>query len=369
MLDLIHNGVAHGDVASQLLQTGGDYNVLRPYIGEDGRSYVNRLTGNTDKNGRPVYEAVPTMNAATLRKDEWVRFDQVVIRAARQRLRAWADLRNANTYGGFDGMSSMILEHETMSDPGEAFVDFDAMTEGRRDAPLFQLEGLPLPIIHSPFWYSLRRLLISRKLGTPLDTAMGEAAGRRVAEEIEKMCIGTVTGPALSPTNVSEYGRTPQVYGYTNFPDRITKTDILAPTDGAWTPARAVDDVLDMIESLNTAGFYGPFRCYHSTDWSKYMDQDYSSAKGDNTLRQRIANIDQISGEPVRLDYLTNTFTILLVQMTPDVARAVNGMEIRTVQWQTMGGMRQNFKVMAIQVPQLRADYNGNCGIAHGTTS
>jgi hypothetical protein len=58
---------------------------------------------------------------------------------------------------------------------------------------------------------------------------------------------------------------------------------------------------------------------------------------------------------------------MVMVQMTPDVARAVNGMDITTVQWESQGGMRLNFKVMCIQVPQLRADYYGNCGILDAT--
>ena len=62
-------------------------------------------------------------------------------------------------------------------------------------------------------------------------------------------------------------------------------------------------------------------------------------------------------------------FTMLFVQMTPDVARAVNGMDITTVQWEDHGGFRQNFKVMAMLVPQIRADFNGNTGIVHATTS
>lgn len=367
-LDLINNGVAFGSVGERLLEVGGDVGILRPYKGDDGRNYVTMNVGNDWTTGKPMYEEVPVNNAASLRKDEWAAFDRVVLRAARQRLRAWADLRAANTFGGFDGFGSMILEHETMSDPGEAFVDFDGLTEGRRDAPKFQLEGLPLPITHSPFWFSSRRLAVSRKLGTPIDSVMAESAGRRVAEEIEKTLIGSVVGPTLSPGNVAEYGAAPKVYGYTNFPYRITKTDIVAPTTGGWTPASLVDDVLDMVESLNTSGFYGPFMVYHSTDWSKYMDLDYSSAKGDNTLRDRIRKIEQVQ-DVRRLDFLTNTYTILLVQMTPDVCRAVNGMEFSTVQWESKGGMRLDFKVMAIQVPQLRADITGKCGIAHGTTA
>ncbi len=44
-------------------------------------------------------------------------------------------------------------------------------------------------------------------------------------------------------------------------------------------------------------------------------------------------------------------------------------MDITTVQWESVGGMRLNFKVMAIQVPQLRADHYGNCGILHAVST
>jgi hypothetical protein len=70
-----------------------------------------------------------------------------------------------------------------------------------------------------------------------------------------------------------------------------------------------------------------------------------------------------------RLDFLTSTYTMIMVQMTPDVARAINGMDLTTVQWEEKGGMQLQFKVMCIQVPQLRYDYNGNSGIMHGTTA
>lgn len=353
-----------GSVADRLVANGMDINSLRPYIAEDGRSYI---TANQ--------QAQLINNAATLRKDEWAQFDTAVIKAARERLRAWSDLSTqSGTYSGFNGMASMVLEHESMSDPGEAHVNFDGMVEGRADAPTFQLEGLPLPITHCDFYFSSRRLAISRKLGTPIDSAMAEAAGRRVAERVERTTIGAVTGPVLSPTNVSEYGSTPQVYGYTNFPDRLTKTDVTAPTDGGWHPGVALGDVLDCLDSLYDNNFYGPFMLYHSTDWTQYMDNDYyrevtsGSVAPSKTLRSRLREIDGIV-DVRRLDFLTNTFTLLLVQMTPDVARAVNGLNMTTVQWETMGGMRLNFKVMCIHVPQLRSDFNGNCGIMHATTS
>jgi hypothetical protein len=60
---------------------------------------------------------------------------------------------------------------------------------------------------------------------------------------------------------------------------------------------------------------------------------------------------------------------MILVQMTAEVAQAINGMEITTVQWPSQGGMRHNFKVMCIKVPLLKAPYDGVAGIIHATTS
>jgi hypothetical protein len=297
-------------------------------------------------------------------------------------------LAGANSYGGFNAMAKETLEHETMSDPGEALVDMDGLTEGRTDTPLFRLQGTPLPITHSDFYFSSRKLAQSRNTGTPLDTAQGEAAGRRVAEMIEKTLIGTVTGfRADEGPYASGYGygtggatgaagtRYNQVYGYTNYPDRLTKTDLTTPTGS--NPSATVADVIAMRQQLIDGRFYGPFMLYHSTDWDEYMDQDYFAlattgmAAPTQTLRERLKKIDGIQ-DVRRLDFLpssSNPFTLIMVQMTADVCQAINGMDITTVQWESVGGMRLNFKVMCIQVPRLRSDYYGRCGILHATTS
>lgn len=378
-VDYIVNGAARGPVGEMIQGCRFDLGLLRPFIDKRGQRCVMVNTGRLDSKGKPqrekrtVAEMInngimsPVFNATSLRKDEWIELDRTVLKAARQRLRAWSDLAGANTYGGFNGMSKTILEHETMSDPGEAVVDMDGLTEGRHDAPRFQLEGLPLPITHSDFWYSARQLAVSRNSGTPLDMASAEAAGRRVAEMIERTLIGTETG--ITYGSSTGYGRTSTVYGYTNFPDRITKTDLTTPTGS--NPEAVMTDVIEMRELMYANNFYGPFMLYHSTAYDRYLDDDYFRTGGTaahQTLRQRIESIEGISGVR-RLDFLTSGFVLIMVQMTADVARAVNGMDITTVQWETVGGMRLNFKVMAIHVPQLRADFNGNTGIVHATTS
>lgn len=385
-VDFIVNGRAVGEIAETMMGCRFDSGLLRPYVDNQGRRCVTINTGRQQLDNRgnlvPVYEkrlvsdlmnagvSSPVFNATSLRKEEWIMLDTVVLKAARQRLRAWSDLAQANTFGGFNGMSKTILEHETMSDPGEAIVDMDGMTEGRTDAPRYQLEGLPLPITHSDFYFSSRRLAVSRNTGTPLDTIMAEAAARRVAEKIERTLVGVDTGITYGGgSSTPTYGRASTVFGYTNFPSRTTKTDLTAPTGS--NPEAILQDVLEMRDLAYGDNFYGPYILYHSTGYDAYLDNDYFRTGGtsaNQSLRQRILAVDGISAVR-RLDYLTSGYQLLLVQMTADVARAVNGMDITTVQWESQGGMRLNFKVMAIQVPQLRADFNGNCGIVHGTTS
>ena len=385
-VDYVLNGQAFGNVGEQLAGCRFDPGLLRPYFDQHGKRCVTVNTGRMQYNNQtdkyePVFEKrhvadlmsngiySPVFNATTLRKDEWKEMDRVVMQAARQRLRAWADLSASNTYGGFNGMSKTILEHETVSDPGEAVVDMDGLTEGRGDRPLYNLVGLPLPITHSDFQFPYRQLAVSRNSGTPLDTAMGEAAGRRVAEALEKMVIGISPFEGIAYGKAADYSAgIPTVYGYTNFTDRITKTDLTTPL--GTNPSATLTDVLAMIKLANAKKFFGPFMLYHSPDWAPFLDNDYYITSGtpSQTLRSRLRMIEGIT-DVRQLDFLSDTFTLIMVQMTSDVCRAVNGMDITTVQWESKGGMQLNFKVMCIQVPQLRSDYYGNCGIVHATTA
>lgn len=348
-MDFILNGQAHGSVANVLMANNFSPMALRPFIGNDGRSYIDVL-----ENGK--LKTVPSTNAAaTLRKDEWKILDEAIVRASKPRLRAFSDLRSANLqFVVPNGMGKTVLETETLSDIDPATVDMDGLTQSQGDRPHSDLGSIPLPITHKGFSYSARQIAASRNGNTPLDTTSAELASRRVAEEVEKLTVGS--------TSFAYGGGT--VQGYANYTGRLTRT-IANPTLGGWTPAATVRDVLAMKNQSQLDFHYGPWFCYCSPNWDNYMDDDYSAAKGDLTLRKRIGLIQGVD-EPVTLDYLSN-YDLILVQKTTDVARAIVGMELVPVQWESMGGLQVNFKIMAILVPQLRKDYNGNTGIVHGS--
>lgn len=365
-MDLIINGAASGNVANTLMAHNFDPRALRPWVGNDGRSYIAHNSGKlhgpvlpdgktpTPEHmiGKPITNSLVTNAPATLRKDDWIQLDTAVIKAAKPRLNAVADLRGGGLeYTIPNGMGKTSLEHETQSDISEATISMDGIREAESDRPLFALENLPLPIIHKDFQFSARQVMASRGGGSPLDTTSAELAGRRVAEEIEKLTLGESSSYAFG-------GGT--VYGYKNFPDRLTKA-----LTAIGTPATTVTEVLEMRSQSTDNGYYGPWMLYFSPSWAASMDADYSTAKGDNTLRERLARIEGIT-EVKQADYLTGD-TLLLVQQTSDVARIVNGMDITTVQWESHGGMQLNFKVMAILVPQLRSDFGGQTGIVHGS--
>ena len=351
-LDYVYNGTASGAVASMMANGGGmDPNLLRPWIGDDGRPYVTANEG-----GKPVARLAFNSNA-TLRKDEWKLLDQAIIEAAKPRLRAVADLMGAGlTFNIPNGMGKTVLETEAQSDITDAAISMDGLRESERDRPQYSLTNLPLPILHKDFNFSLRQIATSRNSGTPIDTTTAQLAGRRVAEGAEKLLLGTLGQYQFG-------GGT--VYGYTNFPQRITET-VLDWTDRNITGAQITANVIDMRQRSINAFHYGPWMLYVSTDFGVRLDEDYK-AESDRTIRQRLEMLDGINGVRT-LDYLPAK-TVLLVQMTSDVVREVIGMNIQTIQWEQSGGMQQNYKVMAIMVPQLRADYNGNTGIVHGSVA
>jgi len=132
-----------------------------------------------------------------------------------------------------------------------------------------------------------------------------------------------------------------------------------------WTTATGVEilaDVQLMKVASIAAKHFGPWVLYVPTNFETRLDNDFKDAS-DKSTRSRILEINGVTEIKVS-DTLTSS-NVLLVQMTSDVIRVVEGMAMQTLEWSAEGGMVHNFKVMAIMVPQIRADQYGNSGIVH----
>lgn len=354
-VDLMGKGQFSGEVASYLAQSGRlDAGSLRPFMGEDGRAYVSAYIGG-DRNKPSSYVVREVQaNATTLRRDEWIALDEAILQVSRYRLGGIEDLiSNGLVYNLGNAFGTTVLEYHDINDVMEADMTMDGVTRAKGDRALFGTHYLPIPIIHVDYEINARFLEASRKLGNPLDVTEAEMAARRVNEKLENLLFTDVEYTFGGGT----------IKSYLNFGDRNEVTLTTAWDDSAKTAAQILADVIAMKQSSIDARHYGPWMLYVPTAYETVLDEDYDTTTPGTTIRERLLKVSGIKGIKV-IDTLA-TDNVLLVQMTPDVVRLVRGMGIQNVEWQVEGKFITKFKVMTIQVPQIRSDYNGNCGIVH----
>lgn len=354
-VDLIGKGASQGPIVSAYGNGNLDPLAMRPYIGTDGKAYVTYFKGGDAKDMKNYAKREIHTNA-TLRRDEWKQLDAAIIPISRNRLNGIQDLIDNNlTYNLGNAMGTTVLEWHDVSDSMEADMTMDGITRSQGDRPVFSTNYMPIPIIHVDYEINARVLAASRSLGNPLDTTSAEHAARRVAEKLEAMLF--------TATSYSFGGGT--IYSYLNYSNRNTSTLALKWTTSGVTGAQIVADVLTLKQASMDAKHYGPWTLYVPSAYETLFDEDYSTAKGSNTIRERVEKIEGIQKVKV-VDTLTAD-NILLVQMTPDVVRLVRGLPLQNIQWTEEGRFVSKFKVLTIQVPQIRSDQDGNCGIVHAT--
>ena len=356
MIDFMSKSGGQGAVAKMIAENGRlNAHAMRPFIGDDGLSYITTFSGRDWTN--PDNYGIRPINAnATLRRDEWKQLDEALVPIAESRLNGVQDLiSNGLTYNLGNAMGTTVLENHDVSDALEAELTMDAITRTQGDRPTYGTNYLPIPIIHVDYEINMRELAASRSLGNPIDTTLAERAARKVAEKLEKMLF-TATSYAFG-------GGT--IYSYINYTNRNTGT-FTAWNGSGKTAAQILKDVQDMKQDAINAHFYGPYALYVPSTYETVLDNDYDTTKS-NTIRERLMKLSNIKIIKT-VDTLTDG-NIVLVQLTKDVVRLVRGMGIQNIQWQEQGNFVSKYKVMTIQVPQIRSDQDGNCGIVHYSTS
>ncbi len=293
---------------------------------------------------------------ATLRKDEWKQIDEAITKAARQRLVGIQDLRNAGlTYQIGNGLGTTVLEYEKVSDMNEAEINMDAITKADKDRADFSIGYLPLPITSKDFSINIRALEASRKRGQTLDVTQGELAARKVAEKNEETLF---TG-----AGTYAYGGG-TLYGYKDYPNANSVTLDAHWNDSGASGTTMLADTLSMKQALIDDRMFGPYGMYIPTNFETAIEDDFKSTS-DKSIRQRLLEVEGLQFIKTA-DFLTDDYIIFL-QLTSDVVRLVEGMDIRTVEWSSEGGMIFHYKVMSILVPQIRDDYSNRCGVVVAT--
>lgn len=360
-MEIIHNGRAQtafggGGVASRLLANGMNPAYLRPWLGRDGLPYFTVRDPHSGKLRNVVGNYT---TPAVLLKDEWKYMEKRIITPVLPRLQVWGDLVSRGLTEDIpNGMATTEIETQTEGDAGFATVSMTGLGRSDRDRVEYGIRKFPVPLIHGEWSIDLRHLMQTRAQGRPFDVTMGKNVMRRVVEKVENMAIGEATTYKANGT---------PIYGLTTHPNRYTKT-LTLPTDAAWTPRVLVDEVIEMIDTLDQDYYHGPYGMYYSPAWQKYMGMDYSDAYGGQTLGKRLRQQDDGAGLEFmrKLEYGLSDYQIIIFQLTEDVIQALNGMDLRTIQWEEKGGWEILMKCVCIYLTRLQTRENDDLGVVHG---
>ena len=210
--------------------------------------------------------------------------------------------------------------------------------------------------MHVDYEINARFLEVSRVNGNGVDVEEASNAARRIAEKKEDLLIGTGTYTFGGGT----------MYTLLNFPDRNTVT-----LNGDWaasstTVADIIDDVTRLKRANKDALHSGPYVLILPSEYEDVLGRDYNVSGGSlMTVRQRIMLLGGIQ-DIIIADRLADN-NVLLVELKKSTIEIITGMSLTNIFWETEGGMVGKYKLMEITVPRFKSDYNGKCGIAHGT--
>ena len=294
-----------------------------------------------------------TINA-TLRHEEHLRYDDKLVKIARQRLNGIADLQRMGLVMPVGGLGVTLSMYERAGDMTAAAINMDGMTDTEKDRLTFDEIGVPIPIFHKDWSLNKRQLEASRTRGEPLSTSQIAIATRLVADSLENALFNGV--PNLIVDNR-------QIYGYTNHPNRNT----VSLAGSGWTTSTGRDiigDTKNMLQAAYNDNMFGMFMMYVAKDIWAEIQLDYNDDKGDKTFKERIESFADIS-EVKAGDSLPNG-NVVLVQMTEDVVDLAVAQDIVNIEWMN-NPMQTQFKVYGALAPRVKADKDGRCGVVHAS--
>jgi hypothetical protein len=304
-----------------------------------------------------------------------VAIDKAVVEVGLQRLTFAADILAAGlTYTLTDPLSVAQLEWSTINKIGAAQRTMSPSARGENKLPIVVPNRLPIYLTTDQFEIDIRTLKMSQRVGMPLDTAIVKQCVRAVNEAIEDAALNGATTLDGQDLAVAGY----KAPGLLNAPNAETQN----LTAAAWTTvpvgSTVFAEVQAMMKKLQDNKKFGPYRLYVGTQIGNALDTDYNQTNNAQglTIRQRLLQMDSL--EAVRVADLLPAGNgaspsignkAALVQMTSDVIDMVVGQTPTVVPWTSLDGFAIHNLVMAIMIPRVRSDYNGDSGICIGTTA
>ena len=291
-----------------------------------------------------------------LRENEWKEVDMAALAAARYPLRVVSGLRRRGLVRRLGGLGTLVSQWYMRSEVTPAHVSMTGQG-ALRDLPDLRTAGVPVPVISKEFAIDARSLEASRRLGDGLDVSAAEEAARVVAEAYDDLVLNGNTTIVTSGMSV---------YGLRSHPNRNTDT-AASFGGGVWSAStdNPVKTVAGMINAAMTDRHYGPYMVYVGQKQYNDAALTFYSDGTAQTPMQRIESLPQVEG----VEMLPNLpdGEVLLVQMTSDVVRLAEALDLQVREWTSPDGMTSVFRVMLVGTVEVKARYDGKSGIVHAT--
>lgn len=290
--------------------------------------------------------------------------DRVVIQVGMARLTFVADLlAEGLTYNLPDPLSVTQIEWSRSNKVGAAERVMTPSHRKENKLPDVLASRLPVYLTIDGFELDIRTLRMSQRIGMPLDTNLIAQCTRSVNEGLEDAAINGATTLDGQDLVVAGYSAP----GLLNAPNANTQTLTAAAWDATPDGAVIFAEVQAMIAKLVADFKFGPYNLYLPTTVGAFLEADFK-AFGAMSIRQRLEQmVNGGRGLNIRTADMMPVNKAALVQMTTDVVDIVDGQRPTVIPWTSLDGFTIHNLVMAIMIPRVRSDYNGNSGICIGT--
>lgn len=288
--------------------------------------------------------------------------DNAVVEVGLDRLTLMADVMAAGlTYNLSDPLSVTQLEWNASNKVGNAQRTMSPEVRQENFLPDLLANRLPIYLTTSGFELDIRTLRMSQRVGMPLDTSNIKSGVRAVNESLEDAFINGATTLDGQDLQVAGY----KAPGIVNAPNAATQALTAAAWDATPVAATILAEVMSMIAKLVANKKFGPYRLYVPTTVGAFLDNDYTTAAPQNTIRERLTKLEGL--QAIRTSDMLPATKVVLVQMTSDVLDVVVGQKPTVIPWTSLSGMTFHNLIMAIMVPRVKWDYNLKSGICVGT--
>lgn len=285
--------------------------------------------------------------------------DRAVSRVGVERLTLVDDLiAEGLTFPLDNWMAVPTIQNNKIGRGGHAQRTMVPKARGERQILPMTPVTIPVYCTWDDFSFDIRTILTAQRGGYNIETTHAEEATRNVNEAIEYQALNGA-------------GFNVQGYGAPGFLTNPANTQAFVDNE-AWTHANhsgedIYTDVIAMVNQLQAKKYFGPYNLYVPTTYGVELTGDYKSATS-GTTQERLQQI-VAGGRPLRIrtaDMLPAN-TVLLMQMTSNVADVVIGQTPTEVSWSDPAGWERFFVVLSCMITRIKSDYNGDEGYVVGT--